>query len=127
MQNVSICEYMSDATTIPILLDGDTGFGNFNNARRLVNKLEKINIIGNKMRVELVDNIYDTILTADDNDSLFGLKLAPTYQFVLGHKNSSYEVASKHTQNFMIGHIHLQLQSNMQGNKEHFGHRIIIP
>jgi len=25
---------------IPILLDGDTGYGNFNNARRLVKKLE---------------------------------------------------------------------------------------
>ena len=32
---------MSDATTIPILLDGDTGFGNFNNMRRLVKKLEQ--------------------------------------------------------------------------------------
>lgn len=45
-QVLDICEYMSDATTIPILLDGDTGFGNFNNARRLVSKLEKINIAG---------------------------------------------------------------------------------
>ena len=45
-QVLDICEYMSDITTIPILLDGDTGFGNFNNARRLVNKLEKINIAG---------------------------------------------------------------------------------
>jgi phosphoenolpyruvate phosphomutase len=25
---------------IPILLDGDTGYGNFNNARRLIKKLE---------------------------------------------------------------------------------------
>jgi phosphoenolpyruvate phosphomutase len=37
---------MSDATTIPILLDGDTGYGNFNNARRLVKKLEQRNIAG---------------------------------------------------------------------------------
>lgn len=35
---------MSDATDIPILLDGDTGYGNFNNARRLVKKLEQRNI-----------------------------------------------------------------------------------
>jgi phosphoenolpyruvate phosphomutase len=35
---------MSDATTIPILLDADTGYGNFNNVRRLVRKLEQRNI-----------------------------------------------------------------------------------
>src|SRR6266516_6597929 len=34
-------EFMSDATSIPILLDGDTGYGNFNNMRRLVHKLEQ--------------------------------------------------------------------------------------
>ena len=37
-------EFMSDATTIPILLDGDTGYGNFNNMRRLVHKLEQRHI-----------------------------------------------------------------------------------
>ena len=40
-QVLEIAEYMSDATSIPILLDGDTGYGNFNNARRLVRKLEQ--------------------------------------------------------------------------------------
>jgi len=39
-------EFMSDATTIPILLDGDTGYGNFNNMRRLVSKLEQRGIAG---------------------------------------------------------------------------------
>ncbi len=39
-------EFMSDATHIPILLDGDTGYGNFNNMRRLVRKLEQRNIAG---------------------------------------------------------------------------------
>ncbi|MDP5275457.1 phosphoenolpyruvate mutase [Chengkuizengella axinellae] len=39
-------EFMSDATSIPILFDGDTGFGNFNNARRLVKKLEQRHIAG---------------------------------------------------------------------------------
>lgn len=43
---LDILEFMSDATEIPILLDGDTGYGNFNNARRLVKKLEQINIAG---------------------------------------------------------------------------------
>ncbi|HEW98862.1 MAG TPA: phosphoenolpyruvate mutase, partial [Beggiatoa sp.] len=39
-------EFMSDATTIPILLDGDTGYGNFNNVQRLVRKLEQRHIAG---------------------------------------------------------------------------------
>ncbi|MFO0706110.1 MAG: phosphoenolpyruvate mutase [Nitrospira sp.] len=34
-------EFMSDAVTVPILLDGDTGYGNFNNMQRLVRKLEQ--------------------------------------------------------------------------------------
>ncbi len=40
-QVLDIVEYMSDATTIPIMLDADTGYGNFNNMRRLVHKLEQ--------------------------------------------------------------------------------------
>lgn len=40
-QVLEVIEFMSDATTVPILLDGDTGFGNFNNVRRLVKKLEQ--------------------------------------------------------------------------------------
>lgn len=38
-QVLDVIEFMSDATSIPILLDGDTGYGNFNNMRRLVKKL----------------------------------------------------------------------------------------
>ena len=45
-QVVDILEFMSDATEIPILLDGDTGYGNFNNMRRLVKKLEQREIAG---------------------------------------------------------------------------------
>ena len=45
-QVVNILEFMSDATTIPILLDGDTGYGDFNNMRRLVRKLEQRDIAG---------------------------------------------------------------------------------
>jgi phosphoenolpyruvate phosphomutase len=40
-QVLDVVEFMSDATTIPILLDADTGYGNFNNVRRLVRKLEQ--------------------------------------------------------------------------------------
>jgi phosphoenolpyruvate phosphomutase len=45
-QVLDVLEFMSDATSIPILVDGDTGYGNFNNARRLVKKLEQQNIAG---------------------------------------------------------------------------------
>lgn len=45
-QVVEILEFMSDASSIPILLDGDTGYGDFNNMRRLVLKLEQRNIAG---------------------------------------------------------------------------------
>ncbi|MGH8245183.1 MAG: isocitrate lyase/phosphoenolpyruvate mutase family protein, partial [Gammaproteobacteria bacterium] len=45
-QVVDMLEFMSDVTRIPILLDGDTGYGNFNNMRRLVRKLEQRNIAG---------------------------------------------------------------------------------
>jgi phosphoenolpyruvate phosphomutase len=43
-QVLEVVEFMSDATHIPILLDGDTGYGNFNNMRRLVRKLEQRNV-----------------------------------------------------------------------------------
>jgi len=45
-QVVDMLEFMSDATPVPILLDGDTGYGNFNNMRRLVRKLEQRDIAG---------------------------------------------------------------------------------
>ncbi len=45
-QVLDVVEYMSDATRIPILLDGDTGYGNFNNMRRLVMKLEQRGVAG---------------------------------------------------------------------------------
>lgn len=45
-QVLEVLEFMSDATSIPILLDGDTGYGNFNNARRLIKKLEQRDIAG---------------------------------------------------------------------------------
>lgn len=40
-QVLDVIEFMSDTTTIPLMLDADTGYGNFNNVRRLVNKLEQ--------------------------------------------------------------------------------------
>ena len=45
-QVLEVVEFMCDATTVPILLDADTGYGNFNNARRLVRKLEQRGVAG---------------------------------------------------------------------------------
>jgi len=38
-QVLDVLEFMADAARIPIMLDGDTGYGNFNNVQRLVRKL----------------------------------------------------------------------------------------
>lgn len=45
-QVLEMAEFMNDATSIPILLDGDTGYGNFNSVRRLVRKLEQRGLAG---------------------------------------------------------------------------------
>ena len=45
-QILEVLEFMSDASSIPILVDGDTGYGNFNNFRRLVAKLCQRGIAG---------------------------------------------------------------------------------
>ncbi|WP_342221683.1 phosphoenolpyruvate mutase [Candidatus Fukatsuia endosymbiont of Tuberolachnus salignus] len=45
-QVVDMLEFMVDASNLPILLDGDTGYGNFNNMRRLVRKLEQRGVAG---------------------------------------------------------------------------------
>ncbi|KAF1015381.1 MAG: phosphoenolpyruvate mutase [Burkholderia sp.] len=45
-QVVDVLEFMADASDLPILLDGDTGYGNFNNMRRLVRKLGQRGIAG---------------------------------------------------------------------------------
>ncbi len=46
--------FMADTTSIPIMLDGDTGYGNFNNMRRLVRKLEQIGVAG----VSIEDKVF---------------------------------------------------------------------
>ena len=45
-QVLDVLEYMVDATDLPILVDGDTGHGNFNNVRRFVRKLGERGIGG---------------------------------------------------------------------------------
>jgi phosphoenolpyruvate phosphomutase len=45
-QTLEVLEFMADAVDIPILVDGDTGYGNFNNVRRLIRKLDERGIAG---------------------------------------------------------------------------------
>jgi phosphoenolpyruvate phosphomutase len=40
-QIVDVVERIVDATNVPVLVDGDSGFGNFNNARLVAKKLEQ--------------------------------------------------------------------------------------
>jgi len=62
-QVLEVIEFMSDHTNIPILLDGDTGYGNFNNARRLIRKLEQRGIAG----VCLEDKLFPKTNSLLDN------------------------------------------------------------
>jgi phosphoenolpyruvate phosphomutase len=39
-------DYISEAVSVPVLVDGDTGFGNFNNARRFAAKLAQVGAAG---------------------------------------------------------------------------------
>src|SRR5256885_2124297 len=45
-QVVDHVAFMAEAASLPILLDGDTGYGNFNSMRRLVGKLEQVGVAG---------------------------------------------------------------------------------
>ncbi len=53
-QVLEVAEFMADATSIPILLDGDTGYGDFSTVRRVVRKLEQRGIAG----ICLEDKLY---------------------------------------------------------------------
>ncbi|MFQ5634588.1 MAG: phosphoenolpyruvate mutase [Gammaproteobacteria bacterium] len=63
-QILEMLEFMADATRIPILLDGDTGYGNFNNVRRLVRKLEQRGIAA----VCIEDKLYPKTNSFIDGD-----------------------------------------------------------
>ncbi len=63
-QVLEMLEFMADATSLPILLDGDTGYGNFNNVRRLVRKLEQRGIAA----VCIEDKVYPKTNSFIDGD-----------------------------------------------------------
>jgi phosphoenolpyruvate phosphomutase len=85
-QVLEMLEFMADATSIPILVDGDTGYGNFNNVRRLVTKLEQRGIAavciedklypktnsfidGNKQQLAEIDEFCSRIKAGKDAQS----------------------------------------------------------
>lgn len=45
-QVLGVVEMIVDATGVPVLMDGDSGYGNFNNVRRLVRKLSERGVAG---------------------------------------------------------------------------------
>lgn len=45
-QVLEVVECMADSIDVPVLMDGDTGFGNFNNVMRLVKKMGQKGIAG---------------------------------------------------------------------------------
>ncbi len=51
---VNTMKFMSNVTNVPILLDGDTGYGNFNNFRQLLQELVKHDVGG----VAIEDKIF---------------------------------------------------------------------
>jgi len=63
-QVLEMLEFMADATRLPIMLDGDTGYGNFNNVRRLVRKLEQRSIAA----VCIEDKLYPKTNSFIDGD-----------------------------------------------------------
>lgn len=65
-QVLDVIEFMADVTSVPILLDGDTGFGNFNNVRRLVRKLEQREIAGVCLEDKLFPKVNSFISAGQD-------------------------------------------------------------
>ena len=79
-QVVDMLEFMSDVTTIPILLDGDTGYGNFNNMRRLVKKLEQRGVAGVCIEDKLFPKKTASLMVIDNNSATstnFAARLKP--------------------------------------------------
>lgn len=65
-QVLDVVDFMVDHSKVPILLDGDTGFGNFNNVRRLVRKLSQRNIAGVCLEDKLFPKVNSFIGAGQD-------------------------------------------------------------
>lgn len=69
-QVMDVVDFMVDHTSVPILLDGDTGFGNFNNVRRLVRKLSQRGVAGVCMEDKLFPKVNSFIGAGQDLASI---------------------------------------------------------
>lgn len=101
-QVLEICEFMSDATKVPILIDADTGYGNFNNVHRLVKKLEQRDIAGlcieDKIFPKTNSFIQGELQSLADIDEMCGkIKCAKDTQ-----KDSDFMVVAR-TESFITG------------------------
>ena len=101
-QVLEVLEFMSDATSIPILVDADTGYGNFNNVRRLVRKLEQRNIsamcIEDKLFPKTNSFIQGETQPLADIDEFCGkIKAAKDTQ-----SDSNFSVVAR-TESFIVG------------------------
>ncbi|MCB2180235.1 phosphoenolpyruvate mutase [bacterium] len=101
-QILEVLEFMSDAVNIPILVDADTGYGNFNNVRRLVRKLEQRNIsamcIEDKLFPKTNSFIQGELQPLADMDEFCGkIKAAKDTQ-----SDENFRVVAR-TESFIVG------------------------
>lgn len=102
-QILEICEFMADATSIPILVDGDTGFGNFNNARRFVNKLIARGIAG----VCIEDKIFpktNSFISGEEQDLADIAEYCGKIKAIQDNKTDNDFVVVARTEAFITGH-----------------------
>jgi phosphoenolpyruvate phosphomutase len=60
-----VLEFVADAPNLLILLDGDIGYDNFNNVRRLAAKLEQRNVAGVCLEDKLLPKTHSFIESAN--------------------------------------------------------------
>lgn len=74
-QVLDVVEFMCDSVDVPVLVDGDTGHGNFNNVRRLVQKLCQRGAAGVCLEDKMFPKANSFVEGADQ-------RLAPVAEFV---------------------------------------------
>lgn len=104
-QVLDVVEFMSDSSQVPILLDADTGYGNFNNARRLVRKLEQRGIAGACIEDKLfpkTNSLLDGRKQPLAELEEFALKIKVTNLHVYIKKNSTAFTTTKNSGKFRL-------------------------
>jgi phosphoenolpyruvate phosphomutase len=73
---LDVLEFMAEATSVPILVEGDTGYADFNNVQRLVRKLEQRSIAAVCLEDKESSNALAVLKSAEEKISSY----APSYQ-----------------------------------------------